>query len=181
MPDPTPRDLLRKYRPVRYEHGDRAWQRPAIEAMRLLIEADPEVMRHLAGDRAEWLIDRQEEADTRAAHLFLRDVGRTGQWPLGLVLVDVGCCPLKIGRKEKFRLEVASTSDIERWELSRRRDHDTNTQRMLWETRGAQRLVEWMTGQGVATFGAIDWGQVPMPPPGTEVEPDLPDDDDEPE
>ena len=183
MADLTPLDLLRKYRPVRYEHGDETWMQAAIDAQRDRIEKgatnDPNALARLARDAAEVIIRRMEQDDTRKAHQFLRNVGRSGQPPLSLEVTGYSACPLKIDRKEKLRLEVASIEDLVRWELSRRREHDNDTQRMLWEARGAGRLAEWMKGQGATSLGGIDWRAIPLLASGATIEPDLPDDDDD--
>lgn len=163
MPPPTdPLGLLRHYRPPRYDHGDTTWMAPAIAAQRALIEADPTIMAALPLDRAEQVVRKLEEDDVRAAHLFLREIGRTGQPPLSLELVgEVARCPLRVGTTvEKFRLEVASTADLERWELGRRREEDAAHQRLIWEATGAQQLTLWCEDQGVNTWAGLDWARI---------------------
>jgi hypothetical protein len=177
-PTPTPEDLLFKYRPVRYSHGDMAYMQSAIDADEKLIAADKQQVKKLARQLAEYHVKRLEEKHTRMAHKFMRNLGRTGQAPLSIEMIGLSGCPLKVV-KEKFRLEVATASDLERWELQRRRDHDGSSQRMLWEVRGVGHVMQWMKGQGAATFGNIDWKRVPVLRPDAEVEPDLPEDGDD--
>jgi hypothetical protein len=133
--------------------------------MTALIEADAAIVAALPHDRAEQMVRKLEEDDVRAAHLFLREIGRTGQPPLSLELVgSVQRCPLRVGTTpEKFRLEVASTADLERWELGRRREEDAAHQRLLWEASGAQQLTLWCQDQGVSSWSALDWGRIVQP------------------
>lgn len=158
-----PLGLLRHYRPTRYEHEDRQWMEPAIEAreLEILASEDPELVARLARNEAERDVRAMEERDVRDAHLFLRSVGKTNQWPLSMDFVVVKLSPIKIGERDKVRFEVCQQADFTAWELARRRAHDDATQVMIWEAAGAQRIPEWMREQGIDLAGDLDKGALP--------------------
>lgn len=161
-----PLGLLRHYRPTRYEHEDRQWMTAAVDAREKEILDSPDdvdqLVRRLARDEAWREVRKMEERDVRVTHLFLRTVGKTGQWPLSMDFEhDVSVSPIKIGRLVKVRFQVCQPNDFASWELERRRTHDQATQVMMWEARGAQIVAEWMRDQSVDLAGNLDKGAVP--------------------
>lgn len=185
----NPVGLLRHYRPTRYEHQDREWMRPAIDArikeLRQRHQDDPQVLEHIWEEIAERDVRRWEEGDCRAAHLFLREVGRTGQWPLTMEFEErVKISPIRIvlgvsysGRDLKVRFQLCQTADFEAWELGRGRIQDHASEIAIWERRGARTLSRWMLAQGVDLAGNLDKGAVDGSIDGPGADDDPEDDD----
>jgi hypothetical protein len=159
--------LLRHYRPTRYEHEDREWMRPAVDAVERQILDAPDtdaLVKRLAREQAWHLVRKMEENDVRTAHNFLKEVGRTGQWPLSVAQfeTEVWPSPIKIGRVNKVRFEICQTADFTQWELEIRRAHDGATQRVLWMARGAVLVTRWMTEQHIDIASKLDKGAIPF-------------------
>jgi hypothetical protein len=179
----TPTDLhglLRHYRPTRYDADDRAWMRPAVEArIKELGQQDAITKETLLEDVAWREAKNAESSHVRFAHNFLREVGRTGQWPLWLDQALLASSPIRIGmnpKGRKVRLEVAQESDLVAWQIENSAEQDRHDAEQAARRAGARHIIEWMHDQGVQLFGMIDKGAVPG-----SSDPTAADDSEEPE
>ena len=146
---------LAEERPERYGADDKDWMDPVIDKAAVEITqytSVTEAVRELARRR----VHQREGQATRRTNRVLRDIGQTGQLPLGWgeggqwkeFLFDILRLPISVAR-ERIRFGAATGEDWMAWELESARESDKRSAAEAASRDGARLLRDLMSAQGV--------------------------------
>lgn len=146
MTEPTAREmipaLLDKVRPDRYDPTDHTWQAKVVS--RVAAEISEFEARKLAADK---LVTAVEARATRRTNALLRDVFRSGQFPLDWW--DAMAWPLAVSDAERVALRAATTEDLRRFAQRERRSASQEFTARSDACEGAEFLANLMVKQKV--------------------------------
>ena len=148
---------LNEARPERYSADEKDWIDPVIDKAAEDIhqyKSVADAVRELARRR----VYVREAQATRRANRILRDIGKTGQLPLGwgedpdwkTFLFDIIRAPISVAR-QRIRLGAATDEDWKEWELESARESDKRAIAESASREGARLLRDLMRTQGVRT------------------------------
>ena len=142
-------------RPDRYQASEKEWMDVVVERATKALQGRPDkdgVIQDIARRR----VYQREGQATRRANKVLRDIGDTGQLPLGWddeelwreMLYEKLRLPLSI-EQQRVRLGAASPADLESWKTTNKREEEKRNAAQEAARQGADLLARWVREQHV--------------------------------
>ena len=141
-------DLLDGYRPDRYDPEDKSWMDPVIEKVAAEIDAY-EARRQAASQR----VANSEGIATRRTNQMLREVVKTGEWPLGWM--DAQSWPLAIDGHLRVTLRSATDDDLTLFASVERRNAAADFTTRNETCTAAETLAARIKSSGVRMLGQL--------------------------
>lgn len=138
-------DMLAQVRPDRYEAGDIGWAQPVID-----IVADNLDGRDARFRTAETVVQSIEKSATRRTNRLLREITKTGVFPLDWI--DSKSWPLTVGNG-RVVLSALTSADLRQFADEEEERADKDHKARLDAVKGARILADIIDTHGCRTAG----------------------------